>query len=96
MNYYIVSFDRRVNGQYRNFHDAFVAHAGIRRWAHHIKSSYIIGGDLTASEISKHFRATAKKHGLPTRHIVLRVDLSDRSGWASSSLWEWIRKQLER
>ena len=95
MRYYIVSFDRRPTSQYAEFHSDFVAHSGIRRWCHFIKSSYILGTEMRASDVSTHFRTTAKKYGLPTRHIVLSVSLRDRAGWMPSGAWDWIRKQLE-
>lgn len=95
MKYYIVSFDRQPTARYGDFHDEFVAHSRIRQWSHYIKSAYILGTDMRASEVSRHFRSTAKKYRLPTRHIVLRVNLGDRAGWLPSGAWEWIRKQLE-
>lgn len=94
MKYFIVSFNRQSAKRYGGFHSEFVAHSGIKRWCHYLASSYLIGTNITAKEVSNHFRAIARKHGLPTRHIVLRVDLQDRSGWMPSGAWEWIRKQL--
>ena len=94
MNYFIISFSRQSAKRYGDFHKEFVAHTGVKRWCHYIASSYLVGTNMTAKEVSSHFRATAQKHGLPTRHIALRVDLQDYSGWMPSGAWEWIRKQL--
>ena len=95
MKYYIVSLDRQPTAQYERFHSDFVANSGIRRWCHYIKGSYILGTEMSASDVSNHFRTTARKYGLPTRHILLRVNLRDRAGWMPSGAWDWIRKQLE-
>ena len=95
MNYYIVSFDRRPTAAYARFHTDFVAHPEIVRWCHYIKSSYLLGTDMSASDVSSHFRTTAKKHELPTRHIVLGIDLGNRAGWLPRGAWDWIRQQLE-
>ena len=96
MKYYIVSFDRQPTAQYKRFHSEFVATSGIRHWCHYIKSSYILGTEMSASDVSSHFRTTARKYGLSTRHILLRVDLRDRAGLMPSGAWDWIRKQPEK
>ena len=95
MKYYIVSFDRRPTAPYTRFHNDFVAHSGILRWCHYIQSSYILGTEMSASDVSSHFRTTARRYELPTRHILLRVDLRDRAGWMQRGAWDWIRKQLK-
>jgi hypothetical protein len=92
MKYYIVVFDRVPTGRYREFHNEFVGHQGVRRWWHFVKSSYIIGTDLGPSELSAHFRATAANYDLPERHLVLKVDLRNRQGWLPNDAWEWIRR----
>lgn len=92
MNYFIVNFDRQANLSYRSFHDAFVAHPQISRWCHYIKSSYLIGTNLTVSELSNHYTETAKQHGLKTTHLVLKVDLNERNGMLPREAWDWFRK----
>ena len=92
MNWYVIVFDRLPDGQYRAFHDEFVGHSRIKRWWHYIKSSYIVGTDLSADAVSDHFRTTAIKYTLPPRHLVMKVDLSVRQGWLPAEAWEWIRK----
>ena len=94
MKYYIVSFDRRPTAQYTRFHSDFVANSGIRRWCHYIQSSYILGTEMSASDVSSHFRTTARRYGLPTRHILLRVDLRDRAGWMQRGAWDWDSKTI--
>ena len=95
MKYYILSFDRQPTASYKRFHSDFVANSGIRHWCHYIKSSYILGTEMSASDVSSHFRTTARKYGLPTRHILLRVNLRDRAGWMPRGAWDWIRRQHE-
>lgn len=93
MNYYIVTFDRQPNVAYGPFHDAFVAHSGITRWWHYIKSSYLIGCDLSANELSDHFTSTAQSLNMKTTHLVLAVDLKRRQGMLPKDAWEWFKKQ---
>lgn len=92
MNYYIVTFDRKSDHAYGPFHDDFVKHTSIRRWWHYIKSCYIVGTDLGAQDISEHFISVAKKHGLPTTHLVMKVDLSKRKGMLVKDAWDWLKK----
>jgi len=94
LKYFIVSFDRPlVPSLYAAFHNDFVANTRIRRWSHFIKSHYLIGTNMTARELSTHFRETALKHSVPTRHLVAAVDLRNVSGWMPKRAWEWIAKQ---
>lgn len=95
MKFYIVAFNRKASASYAEFHAEFVAHPSIARWSHYIRSSYVVGTKLTASEISKHFRSVAAKYDLPQRHLVIRIDLRDRSGFLPHKAWEWMRKQLD-
>jgi len=77
---------------YRNFHDAFVARAGFNTWWHFIQSCYLIGTNLTAKDISEHFNACAKKAGIPTTHLVLKVDQKVRQGMLVKDAWEWFKE----
>lgn len=95
MRYYIISFDRAPGRPYDQFHKRFIAHSRISRWFHYVKSSYIVGTTLSASGLSKHFRATALQFEIPTRHVVLRVSLDDKAGWLPSGAWNWIRTQVD-
>jgi hypothetical protein len=92
MRYYIVTFDRKPDVSYKDFHADFVAHPRITRWFHYIKSSYIVGTTMTANELSDHFTATATAYGLPTTHLVLGVKLGDRQGILTKDAWKWIKK----
>lgn len=92
MKFYIVTFDREPETSYGKFHAAFVSNEAIIKWSHHIKSSYIIGTNMSADELSDHYAATAKSFGLPTTHLVLRVNLSDRQGYLPKSAWAWFKK----
>jgi len=91
LKFYLVVFDRPQLGRYQEFHKAFTAHPKFRRWWHYIKSAYIIGGNVTASEISDHFTTCARKLGFPTTHLVIRADLRYRQGMLIKDAWEWIR-----
>lgn len=92
MNFYIVTFDRQSNVSYKPFHNAFVEHPQFYRWWHYILSSYLIGSDLSADDISDHFTATAKSLGMRTTHLVLKVDLTQRQGMLPKDAWGWIKK----
>lgn len=91
MNFYIITFDRKPNASYKQFHDDLVASGQILKWWHYIKSSYIIGTDWTASELSKHFTNVAKANNIPTTHLVLEVNLQKRQGMLTKDAWKWIR-----
>lgn len=91
MNYYIVTFDRQPNVAYKHFHDAFVAHPGIRRWWHYIKSSYLIGSDLSANDLSDHFTKTAKDLNMKTTHLIVGIDLKKRQGMLPKDAWDWFK-----
>jgi hypothetical protein len=93
VTYYIISFDRKLGVDYEAFHTAFVEDSRIERWSHHIKSNYIVGTEMSARELSKHFRSTALEHSIPTRHIVMEVDLDECWGWLPNPAWQWIRRQ---
>lgn len=92
MSYYMVTFDRKQTSNYRSFHDEFVKHPEFKNWWHYIKSCYIIETDLTANDISDHFTATAKASGIPTRHLVMSVDIAKRQGMLPKDAWGWFRK----
>lgn len=90
MRYYIITFDRDANASYKPFHDAFVKHREINKWWHYIKSCYVIGTEMEISDLSSHFKSTAETHGIPVRHLVLRVNLDENQGWLPKDAWEWI------
>jgi len=92
MKYYIVSYDRKGLPAYKAFHAAFVKYTGIKTWWHYIQSCYLIGTELTASDISDHFTKCANEAGIPTTHLVLKVDLTDRQGMLVKDAWAWIKK----
>lgn len=92
MNLYLVVFDRAATGRYKEFQDEFLAHSSIYRWWHYIKSAYIVGSDLDAIEISRHFRSVAAKYNLPQRHFVVEIDLENRHGWLPKKAWKWIHR----
>jgi len=90
MNYYILTFDRKIGSSYKEFHDDFVDHPQFNRWFHYIKSSYIIGTTLAAGEITDHFLKVAERYNLPKIHFVVRVNLSYRGGWLTEDAWNWF------
>lgn len=92
MKHYIVTFDRGALPAYKEFHEAFVKKPGFTNWWHYIQSCYLIRTDLSANEISDHFTQCAKQAGIPTTHLVLKVDLSDRQGMLIKDAWAWIKK----
>lgn len=91
MRFYIVTFDRDPNMSYKPFHDSFVKNREIRKWSHYIKSCYLIGTEMSAKELSSHFRSVAEAHKIPKRHLVLLIDLKEHYGWLPKDAWEWIR-----
>ena len=93
MNYFIVTFDRQPGVGYTRFHTAFVKHPKIYRWWHYIKSSYLIGTDLNANELSDHFTETAKPLHMPNTHLVIGVKLTERQGMLPKDAWEWFKKK---
>src|SRR5690349_19282293 len=92
MKFYIISFDRPQNGRYKEFHEDFIKHPDIRKWWHYIKSCYIIGTEMRGRQLSEHYQEIATKYGLPSSHLVLRVNLRGRYGWLPKRAWEWIDK----
>ena len=92
MKYYIITFDRKPDAKYGSFPDDFVSHPRLSRWFHYIKSSYIVGTTLTSDEISDHFAATAKSHGLPTTHLVMQVVIGERKGLLTNEAWQWLER----
>ena len=91
-SYYLVVFDRSAEKRYREFHKQFTAHRQVTHWWHYIKSSYVVGTDMDADELSEHFRSTAVSCGLDPTHLVLKVDLRRRQGWLTDEAWDWLRK----
>lgn len=93
MNYYIITFDRKPGGSYKFFHEQFVSSPLITGWFHYIKSSYIIKSESSAHDISALFTEAAKSNQIPTTHLVMEVNLSNRQGMLPKDAWEWIKKQ---
>jgi hypothetical protein len=96
MNSYIVTFDRKPTAAYKSFHDAFVKHREIRNWWHYIQSCYLVKTTLTANELSDHFTACARRAGIPTTHLVMKVDMNDRQGMLIKDAWAWIKENTPR
>jgi hypothetical protein len=92
VKFYMVVFDRKPDADYRQFHDTFVGHPSIRKWWHYIKSSYIIGTDMSEDQLTSHYTDSAKKHGLPTTHLVMRVVLGESQGMLVKDAWDWITR----
>ena len=91
MTFYVILFDRQPDKSYSAFHEDFVRHPNILRWWHYIKSAYIVGTNFSAGQLSSYVRATAKKHGLNTTHLVMKLDMRYRQGMLTRDAWEWIR-----
>jgi hypothetical protein len=92
VTHYILAFNRQASGDYSDFHSRLVGHSKIRRWWHFLPSAYIIGTNMSPSELSKHFKETADTFKLPKRHIVFRVDLRQRAGWLPAKAWDWMNR----
>jgi hypothetical protein len=91
MKFYILVFNRKVGVSYKAFHDDFVGDPRIRKWWHYLRSSYIVGTELSADELSHHARAKFDQHKLGNTHLVVRVDLDYRQGMLPPKAWKWIR-----
>ena len=91
MNNYIVTYDRQASPNYRAFHDKFVKTPGIKSWWHYIQSCYLIKTTLSANELSDSFTTCAKEAGIPTTHLVMKVDMKDRQGMLIKDAWAWIK-----
>ncbi len=92
MRFYIVVLDRDPAKSYKAFQEAFVAHPRIYRWAHYLTHGYVIGTDLSVSELSNHVTKALQTHSLRTNHLALRVDLHERQGRLSKDAWEWFQR----
>ena len=95
MKFYLVIFDRQLDKSYKGFHETFVAHRHIFKWWHFIRSSYIVGTDLSVGDLSRHVRSSFEQNGLRSTHLVLRVDLSERQGMLPKGAWGWIRENAK-
>lgn len=91
MKIYALLFDRRPIGNYSAFHKALVAHPRIERWWHYLKSSYLIGTDLSANDLSNHVTACARQAGIPVTHLVVQVDIRKRQGMLNPKAWTWFK-----
>lgn len=92
MNFYIVTFDRETNVSYKDFHTAFVGNPEITRYFHYIKSSYLIGTEMTAKQLSEFYVQTANSHGLKANHLVLSIDRTKKYGLLPKDAWEWFKR----
>lgn len=91
MKYFIVVFDRVPTGNYTRFHSLLVPHPRIKKWWHYLQSSYIIGTDMTASELSSHVRDAFKGAQIVDTHLVIKLDLRKRQGMLTAKAWEWFK-----
>ena len=96
MKFYIISFDRKIEASYKKFHEQFVSSKLINGWFHYIKSSYILGSNGSAKEISEHFVETSKINNLSTTHLVVEINLSNRQGMLPKDAWQWIKRNTAR
>ncbi len=96
MSMYVVIFDRDPEESYQDFHAAFVVHPQIHNWWHYIKSAYLIRTSLEASELADHFGRCARRSGISTTHLVMRVNPTDRQGRLVKEAWAWIRDNSNR
>ncbi len=92
MKFYIVTFDRKSGKSYGDFHDEFTSSSIINGWFHYIKSSYIVGSNYTAEDISKHFTDCARNNNVSTTHLVMEVYLPNRQGRLVEDAWKWLRR----
>ncbi len=91
MKFYAVLYDRQPNIDYTQFHDSLVAHPRIRKWWHYLKSSYIIGTDISASELSTYVRECFDNASISNTHLVVKIDIRRRQGMLSKKAWEWFK-----
>ncbi len=95
MIFYVVFFDRNPNESYTKFHEDFVGGERIFKWWHYIKSSYLIGTDMTARELSDHYKRCANAAGISRHHLVMKVDMKERQGWLPRKAWNWIQENAQ-
>ena len=91
MKHYIVTFDRKKNKSYRDFHEDFTSSDIIKGWFHYIKSSYIVATYKSTDEISKHFTDCANLNNVSSTHLVMEVNMSNRQGMLVKDAWKWIK-----
>ncbi len=88
----MVSFNRKSSSSYGSFHDVFTKSNMIHNWFHYIKSSYIVASNYTSDEISELFTKCAKDNNVPTTHLVVEVNLSNRQGMLVEDAWKWLKR----
>ena len=91
MKYYMVTFDRESDVSYGSFHEEFTGSPMINGWFHYILSSYIIGSNNSATDLSRHFTMCAKNNNISTTHLVVEINLPNRQGMLVDDAWQWIR-----
>jgi hypothetical protein len=96
MKFFIITFDRKAGASYKEFHEQFVSSKIINGWFHYIKSSYIVGSNNSAKEISELFTETSKTNNLPTTHLVVEINMSNRQGMLTNDAWQWIRNNASK
>jgi hypothetical protein len=94
MKYYALMYDKTPTGNYKTFHEHLVANPRITRWFHYIQSSYLIGTDMTVQELSEYVRAAFAQAGLPTIHLVVRIDARKRQGLLTPKAWDWFKQAV--
>lgn len=91
MKYYALMYDKQPAGNYKLFHERLTSHPRVRRWFHYIQSSYLIGTDMSAQELSEHVRLAFSSSGLPTTHLIVKLDARHRQGMLTPKAWEWFK-----
>ena len=92
----MIVFNRKVDLEYKEFHERLVTHEHVKRWWHYLRSCYLIGTDWSSEELSDHFTTTADALGIPNTHLVMAVDLSDSQGMLTEKAWSWIQRNAKR
>lgn len=87
---YLVTYDLKQPGQnYTGVHDAIKS---CGTWWHHLESTWLVDGYLTADQISTKVRTHIDKNDTL---LVIGVT-GDYAGWLPKDAWEWINSRVRQ
>ena len=85
---YSISYDLKKAGQ--DYSGLISTIKTLGNWAKPCESYWLLSTNLSASEVFAHVKPHIDAND---RLLIVRVDLTDRAGWLTQNIWDWVNQQ---